>query len=67
MALVVALIETDHEDHEDALRSVSAQLKRVGYDVLNYSVDERAGLEIHSFKAMLEACEPEVNPRANQH
>lgn len=67
MALVVVMIDTDHADHEDAVRSISGNLKRAGYDVLDYQVDENEGLEIHSLKAIIEACEPEVNPRANQH
>lgn len=61
MAVIAVVISTDHEDHEDAVRSVSAHLGRVGYDVLNYKIHKT----IHSLTAhaVIEACEPEVNPR----
>lgn len=67
MAVVVVMIGTAHDDYEDAVRSVSGNLKRAGYDVLDYQVDDKQGLEIHSLEAIIEACEPEVNPRGRAH
>lgn len=65
MAVVVAVIGTAHLDHEDAVRSVSGRLKAAGYDVLDYRVSEtnEPSLQSPLTCGLLEACEPEVNPR----
>lgn len=67
MSTVVVVIDTEHLETDDAVRSVSAAMKRAGYDVLDYVVHENAGLELHSMKAILTVCEPEVNSARSSH
>lgn len=62
MAVVVVVVGTDHDDHEDALRAVSNGMKRAGYDVLGYRIEDHPVLTSPDVRAILEVCEPEVNP-----
>jgi hypothetical protein len=59
------VISTDHDDHEAAVKSVSGQLKRTGYDVLNFLMEDEANPVVVKCHAQIEACEPEVNPRGS--
>jgi len=64
VAVVVVVVGTDHEDTEEAVRSVSGAMKRAGYDLLDYSISETPSLVAPDSRAVIEVCEPEVNPRA---
>lgn len=63
MAWIAVVITTDHDDADEAIRSVCNGLKRSGYDVLDYQIgDNHHTLNVNG---IVEACEPEVNPFAN--
>lgn len=62
MASVIVVVDTEHLDHEEALRSVSAGMKRAGYNVTDYHVSETATEKCWKTQAVLAACEPEVDP-----
>lgn len=80
MARVIVHIETDHEDNEEAARSVVNAVKRAGYDVLDTQVAGTAWSEaavrntaaeyvLYAEPIFITAAEPETDARfrrANQ-
>jgi hypothetical protein len=66
---ILVLIETDHEDRDEAIRSVGNALKRAGYDHKDYEAksfgyyptDQEIFGNVRSADALVEVCEPEVN------
>ena len=67
MALVVVMIETDHTDVDDAVRSVKNSMERAGYDFESCNVSYKRNLSLHGLEAIVNVCEPEVNPNAVKH
>lgn len=74
MSRVIVHIETDHEDDDEAARSVSNALKRAGYDVLETQAAGTAWSEsavqetAHEFvryadPILVTAAEPETDAR----
>lgn len=61
MATVIVVVDTDHSDHEEALRSVSSGMKRAGYNVTDYRVSEASTERCWDTRAVLSVCEPEVD------
>lgn len=70
MSRIVVLITTDHEDHDEAIRSVSGAMKRVGYDFTDYEVgmtaDRQSEVSRMFADGFVQVCEPEVNRAARQ-
>ena len=73
MSKILVLITTDHEDHDQAVKSVSNAMKRAGYDFKDYSTHSHHvgqmfhhGLEpLVKADALVEVTEPEVSDRVN--
>lgn len=74
MSRVIVEVETDHTDHDEAVRSVMNGLKRAGYDVLDYMVPgethgeaaiqtEISETVAYSDMLFVKAAEPETDAR----
>lgn len=65
MSRIAVMIETDHEDSDEAARSVIINLKRAGYDYRDASMDEfviqgdGTGV-LMKVEALVEFWEPEI-------
>lgn len=66
MSKFLVCIETDHTDPEDAMRSIINNLKKAGYDFIDYESEDNGytvydGYE-HNYlsKGVIEMKEPEV-------
>jgi hypothetical protein len=74
MAKVLVLVETDHSDTSDAIRSVMDAMKRAGYnqkdyDMRNHLIGVEMGMHVslHMMSAdcLLQVEEPEVTDSGN--
>ena len=66
MSKILVLITTDHEDHDEAIKSVSGAMKRAGYNVRDYNAVDRLEFFIGENEAiecdgLVEVVEPEVD------
>lgn len=76
MSKILVLITTDHEDRDEAIRSVSGAMKRAGYNFKDYDAHgftlltqypEKNELQLFgSAEALVQICEPEADDRADR-
>lgn len=66
MAVVVVVVGTDHEDKDEAVRSVRNSMERAGYNFVDYVMEPGGGAVqwvVASSAAMIEVVEPEADKR----
>lgn len=68
MSKILVLITTDHEDHDEAIKSVSGAMKRAGYNFRDYEtgsfqVEGWYGLLVRDANGFVQVVEPEVDDR----
>jgi hypothetical protein len=63
MAMVVVVVQTDHSELDDAVRSVANSMKRAGYDLDGFTVAPQAHLNLFEIRAVINVSEPELRDR----